>query len=49
MQFLLIYTPNYTSLVFRQGRPKGVACAPLMATTKETLPYAQGGAMTFWA
>ncbi|CAM3632673.1 hypothetical protein POAR111328_00020 [Polynucleobacter arcticus] len=35
--------------VFRQGHPKGVACEPLTAAGKETLIYAQGGAMTHWA
>jgi hypothetical protein len=34
---------------FRQGHPKGVACEPLTATTKETLIYAQGRVMTHWA
>ncbi|WP_255533934.1 hypothetical protein [Polynucleobacter bastaniensis] len=37
------------AVYFRQGHPKGVACAPLTATGKETLIYAQGGAMTHWA
>lgn len=49
MQLLPIPEPNYTRLVFRQGRPKGVACAPLTATAKETLFYAQGGRKAHWA
>ena len=42
----MVILPRYT---FRQGHPKGVACEPLMGTTKETHLYAQGGAMTHWA
>ena len=49
MHYLPISTPNYTRLVFRQGRPKEVACEPLTATTKETLIYAQGGRKAHWA
>ena len=33
-------------MLFRQGRPVGRACKPLTGTVKETLFYAQGGAMT---
>jgi len=42
----MVILPRHT---FLQWHPKGVACAPLTATTKETLFYAQGGAMTHWA
>ena len=45
----LVCNPRTEGAYFRQGHPKGVACEPLTATTKETLFYAQGGTKTHWA
>ena len=49
MSHLLISVGGIQEVYFRQGHPKGVACEPLTAATKETLFYAQGGRKAHWA
>ncbi|WP_397392582.1 hypothetical protein [Polynucleobacter sp.] len=49
IQFFWCAIPVLKGVYFRQGHPKGVACAPLTATIKETLFYAQGGRLAHWA